>query len=158
MTTTYTDLTYTKHTDYFCIPGDVPIQCPEVVTATEYEVPIDSLPDTVQDLSSLMLPGPVHPAANLQEVVKSATLVDGIGPGNCGGADGVPTNQQSSTAATRNQSGLQSTVPPHVSNYPHSEVLSGVSAPLLAWWGVGHGGGFGGRSAVLEARSSSFHQ
>ena len=85
LTTTYTDLTYNKHTNYFCIPGDVPIQCPEVVTATEYEVPIDSLPDTVQDLSSLMLPGPVHPAANLQEVVKSAALVDRIGPGNCGG-------------------------------------------------------------------------
>ena len=155
MTTTYTDLTNTNHTNYFCIPGDVPIQCPEAVTATEYEVP-----DTVQDLSSLMLPGPVHPAANLQEVVTSATLVDRIRPGNCGGADGVPTSQQSSTAATRNQSviNLQPTVPPHVSNYPHSEVLAGVFAPLLAWWGEGHGGGFGGRSAVLEARSSSFHQ
>ena len=150
--------TYHERFNDCLFSGDVPIQCPEAVSATECEVPIDSLPDTVQDLSSLMLPGPVHPAGNLQEVIKSATLVDMIGPGNCGGADGVPTGQQSSTAATRNQSGLQSTVPPHVSNYPHSEVLSGVSAPLLAWWGVGHGGGFGGRSAVLEARSSSFHQ
>ena len=42
----------------------------------------------------------------------------------------------------------------------HSEVLDGVHAALLAWWGVGQGEGEGRCTVVLAARSlsSSYHQ
>ena len=126
------------NTNNLYVSGDVPLSIclvyDDSAAADNFLVPATNI-----ITSSLMLPGPVPPTAKLHEVMKSAALVDSIGPGNCGGADGDPASQHSSTATTSNQSAisLQPTVPTHVSNYPvqptghRSEVLDGVLPPSL---------------------------